>query len=56
MEAIGLVEVGFDENLGYPTVPKKMLIIKRVTILKAEPLPIEPVEEVKKAVKIDSNS
>ena len=39
LEAIGQVEVGFDENLGYPTVPKKMLIIKRVTILKPEPLP-----------------
>lgn len=33
LEAIGKVEVGYDENLGYPTVPKKMLIIKRVTII-----------------------
>lgn len=48
LEAIGQLEVGFDENLGYPTVPKKMLIIKQVTILKPEPLPeIEPEEEIK---------
>lgn len=36
LEAMGKVEVGFDEKLGYPTVPKKMLIIKRVTILKEQ--------------------
>lgn len=48
LQAIGQVEVGFDENLGYPTVPKKMLTIKRVTILKPEPLPeIDPVGEKK---------
>ena len=48
LEAIGQVEIGFDENLGYPTVPKKMLIIKQVTILKPEPLPeIEPEGEKK---------
>lgn len=47
LEAIGQVEVGFDENLGYPTVPKKMLIIKQVTILKPEPLPeIAPEGEI----------
>ncbi len=33
LEAMGKVEVGFDEKLGYPTVPKKMLIIKRVSVL-----------------------
>jgi len=48
MEAIGKVEVGFDENLGYPTVPKKMLIIKQVTVLKPEPIEIKTEEEVKK--------
>lgn len=36
LEKIGKVEVGFDENLGYPTVPKKMLKIKSVTILKEQ--------------------
>jgi peptidyl-prolyl cis-trans isomerase A (cyclophilin A) len=41
MEAIAKVEIDFDEKLGYPTVPKKMLILKRVTILKPEPLEIE---------------
>jgi peptidyl-prolyl cis-trans isomerase A (cyclophilin A) len=39
LEAMGKVEVDFDEKLGYPTVPKKMLIIKRVTILKPVPVP-----------------
>jgi peptidyl-prolyl cis-trans isomerase A (cyclophilin A) len=39
LEAMAKVKVDYDENLGYPTVPKKMLILKRVTILKPEPLP-----------------
>jgi peptidyl-prolyl cis-trans isomerase A (cyclophilin A) len=39
LEAMAKVEIDYDEKLGYPTVPKKMLILKRVTILKPEPLP-----------------
>ena len=47
LEAIGKVEVGFDEQLGYPTVPQKMLIIKQVTILEPEPLPEVKSDETK---------
>ena len=33
LEAISEVEVGYSEELGYPTVPKKMITILRVVIL-----------------------
>ncbi|WP_245825395.1 peptidylprolyl isomerase [Pseudocolwellia agarivorans] len=33
LEAISQVEVGYSEQLGYPTVPKKMITINRVVIL-----------------------
>jgi peptidyl-prolyl cis-trans isomerase A (cyclophilin A) len=38
LEAIAAVEVGFHEKLGWTTVPKKLLILKRVTILAEEPI------------------
>jgi len=37
LEAIAQVEVGYSEELGYTTVPKKMLTIIRVVILDEEP-------------------
>lgn len=36
LEAISEVEVGYSEQLGYPTVPKKMITIIRVVILDEE--------------------
>jgi peptidyl-prolyl cis-trans isomerase A (cyclophilin A) len=36
LEAISDVEVGYSEQLGYPTVPKKMITIIRVVILDEE--------------------
>jgi len=36
LEAMSEVEVGYSENLGYPTVPKKMITIIRVVILDEE--------------------
>ncbi len=36
LEAISEVEVGYSEELGYPTVPKKMITILRVVILDEE--------------------
>ncbi|XPF95751.1 peptidylprolyl isomerase [Colwellia sp. RE-S-Sl-9] len=36
LEAIAQVEVGYSEQLGYPTVPKKMITINRVVILDEE--------------------
>ncbi len=36
LEAIALVEVGYSPELGYPTVPKKMITIIRVVILEEE--------------------
>ena len=36
LEAISEVEVGYSEELGYPTVPKKMITIIRVVILDEE--------------------
>jgi peptidyl-prolyl cis-trans isomerase A (cyclophilin A) len=36
LEAISEVEVGYSEELGYPTVPKKMVTILRVVILDEE--------------------
>lgn len=36
LEAMAQVEVGYSENLGYPTVPKKMITIIRVVILDEE--------------------
>lgn len=36
LEAISEVEVGYSEQLGYPTVPKKMITINRVVILDEE--------------------
>ncbi|MEW6991008.1 peptidylprolyl isomerase [Colwelliaceae bacterium 6441] len=33
IEAISKVEVGYSENLGYPTVPKEMITIIRVVVL-----------------------
>ncbi len=41
LEAMKAVEVGDNEKLGWPTVPKKMLILKRVTILKPEVVSLE---------------
>lgn len=38
LEAMGAVEVDFNEKLGWPTVPKKLLILKRLTILEPEPV------------------
>ena len=38
LEAIAQVEVGYSEELGYTTVPKKMITIIRVVILDEEPL------------------
>lgn len=38
LEAIAQVEVGYSEELGYTTVPKKMITIVRVVILDEEPL------------------
>jgi peptidyl-prolyl cis-trans isomerase A (cyclophilin A) len=38
LEAIAQVEVGYSENLGYTTVPKKMITIIRVVILDEEQL------------------
>lgn len=40
LEAIGQVAVGFNQQLGYPTVPIKMISIHRVTVIK-ESLPEE---------------
>ena len=37
LEAIAQVEVGYSEELGYTTVPKKMITIIRVVILDEEP-------------------
>ncbi|SEL43840.1 peptidyl-prolyl cis-trans isomerase A (cyclophilin A) [Colwellia chukchiensis] len=37
LEAIAQVEVGYSEQLGYSTVPKKMITIIRVVILDEEP-------------------
>lgn len=42
LEAIAQVEVGFSEELGYTTVPKKMITIIRVVILDEEPTTEEP--------------
>ncbi|MDT0602321.1 peptidylprolyl isomerase [Thalassotalea castellviae] len=36
VEAISKVEVGYSEQLGYPTVPKKMITILRVVVLDEE--------------------
>ncbi|GHE77612.1 peptidyl-prolyl cis-trans isomerase [Thalassotalea profundi] len=36
VEAMSKVEVGYSENLGYPTVPKKMITIIRVLVLDEE--------------------
>lgn len=36
LEAISQVEVGYSDQLGYPTVPKKMITILRVVILEEE--------------------
>ncbi|WP_076419773.1 peptidylprolyl isomerase [Colwellia sp. UCD-KL20] len=36
LEAISQVEVGYSEQLGYPTVPKKMITINKVVILDEE--------------------
>jgi len=36
LETISQVEVGYSDNLGYPTVPKKMVTIIRVVILDEE--------------------
>jgi peptidyl-prolyl cis-trans isomerase A (cyclophilin A) len=36
VEAISQVEVGYSEQLGYPTVPKKMITILRVVVLDEE--------------------
>ena len=36
LEAMSLVEVGYSDELGYPTVPKKMITIIRVVILDEE--------------------
>ncbi|MFT5162899.1 MAG: peptidyl-prolyl cis-trans isomerase A (cyclophilin A) [Alteromonadaceae bacterium] len=41
LEAMAAVEVDFNEKLGWSTVPKKMLILKRVTIIEPEPLPVK---------------
>lgn len=47
LEAIAQVEVGYSENLGYTTVPKKMITIIRVVILDEEELEEEQIVEEK---------
>jgi peptidyl-prolyl cis-trans isomerase A (cyclophilin A) len=36
LESMSQVEIGYDENLGYPTMPKKMITIIKVVVLEEE--------------------
>lgn len=36
LESMSQVEIGYDENLGYPTMPKKMITIIKVVVLEKE--------------------